>query len=179
MNSKTTDVHSLALSAMFLAVGQVLPFITGQIPAIGQMLLPMHFPIFLCAFIVGPRYAAIIGFICPLLRSVLFGMPVMFPNGIGMAFELMAYGAITGIVYRALNTKGLAGIYLALIFGMMGGRVVWGIAQTILLGASGAEAFTFEAFLAKGFLNAIPGIVAQLILIPSIVYSLQKQSIVR
>ena len=47
-------IRLLTLSAMFLAIGQVLPFITGQIPQIGSMLLPMHFPIFLCAFVCGP-----------------------------------------------------------------------------------------------------------------------------
>ncbi len=37
-----TNVHNLVLAAMFLALALVLPFLTGQIPQIGGMLLPMH-----------------------------------------------------------------------------------------------------------------------------------------
>ena len=43
-----TNVHNLVLAAMFLALALVLPFLTGQIPQIGGMLLPMHLPVFLC-----------------------------------------------------------------------------------------------------------------------------------
>lgn len=39
-----TNVHNLVLAAMFLALALVLPFLTGQIPQIGGMLLPMHLP---------------------------------------------------------------------------------------------------------------------------------------
>ena len=165
----------LTLSAMFLAIGQVLPFITGQIPQIGAMLSPMHFPVFLCAFFCGPSYALIVGFICPLLRSVLFNMPVMFPNAIAMAFELAAYGFITGTIYKLFKDKNLISIYTSLIIGMIGGRIVWGIAQTILMSVSGGNAFTLNAFITRGFINSTPGIIAQLVLIPIIVYSLRKK----
>ena len=40
-------IKKIVLSAMFLALGMVLPFFTGQIPQIGSMLLPMHIPVFL------------------------------------------------------------------------------------------------------------------------------------
>ena len=171
------QTKKLTLAAMFLAIGQVLPFITGQIPQIGIMLSPMHFPIFLCAFFCGPFYALIVGFICPLLRSILFNMPVMFPNAIGMAFELAAYGLITGTIYRLFKNKNLVSIYTSLIAGMIGGRIVWGIAQTILMSISGGDAFTLNAFITKGFISAIPGIIAQLILIPIIVYNLRNKTV--
>lgn len=47
---KTKDI---TFSACLLALGLVLPFLTGQIPSIGNALLPMHYPVFLCGFIVG------------------------------------------------------------------------------------------------------------------------------
>ena len=162
------DIRKLTLAAMFLAIGQVLPFITGQIPQIGAMLLPMHFPIFFCAFFCGPQYAALIGFICPLLRGVLFGMPVLFPNGTAMAFELMTYGFVTGMVYARFKEKTLAAVLISLVSGMLAGRAVWGIAEIILLGIRGTG-FTLPMFLAGAFVNAMPGIIAQLILIPLIV----------
>ena len=42
------NIKNTVLAAMFLAIGLVLPFLTGQIPRIGSMLLPMHIPVFLC-----------------------------------------------------------------------------------------------------------------------------------
>ena len=53
MKPRNTPLKNLLLAAMFLAVGLVLPFFTGQIKEIGNMLLPMHLPVFLCALICG------------------------------------------------------------------------------------------------------------------------------
>ena len=58
-------------AAFFLALSYVLPFLTGQIPAVGSMLCPMHLPILLCGFLCGPWWAAAVGATAPLLRSAL------------------------------------------------------------------------------------------------------------
>jgi len=163
-----TTTKNLTVSAMFLAIGLVLPFITGQIPQIGKMLCPMHLPIMLCGFFCGWQYGAVVGFICPLFRSVLFGMPVLYPSAIGMAFELMTYGIICGIMAAKLGKNSIWKIYLSLIIAMLCGRVVWGLAQVVLLGIKG-DAFTFSAFITGGFVNALPGIILQLLLIPVMV----------
>ena len=47
------NTKNLVLAAMFLAIGLVLPFFTGQIPQIGSMLLPMHLPVLLCGLLCG------------------------------------------------------------------------------------------------------------------------------
>ena len=96
------STKKLTLSAMFFAVGLILPFFIGQIPMIGQMLLPMHIPVLLCGLIVGWQYGLAVGFFLPLVRSVLFGMPAMFPNAVSMAFELAAYGLVIGWLYGCL-----------------------------------------------------------------------------
>lgn len=46
------NYKNMVLSALFLAIGIILPFITMQIPRIGNMLLPMHIPVILCGFFV-------------------------------------------------------------------------------------------------------------------------------
>ncbi|MBQ2191547.1 MAG: ECF transporter S component, partial [Clostridia bacterium] len=68
-------IRSLVLSAMFFALGLVLPFVTGQIPQVGQMLLPMHLPVFLCSLICGWQFGLPVGLLLPVVRSMLFGMP--------------------------------------------------------------------------------------------------------
>ena len=47
---RSPALRNLVLSALFLALGLVLPFLTGQIPQFGSMLLPMHLPVLLCGF---------------------------------------------------------------------------------------------------------------------------------
>ena len=173
---KKNSTLNMVLSAMFIGIGLVLPFLTGQIPQIGQMLSPMHIPVFLCGFLCGWPYGLVVGFILPLLRSVLFHMPALYPNAVGMAFELAVYGFITGIVYGILkNTRiqKIVSIYVTLIIAMLIGRAVWGIASLILYGIQG-NAFTFEAFLAGAFVKAVPGIILHLVLIPPIVFALEK-----
>lgn len=94
-----TGTKKLTLAAMFFAIGIILPFFIGQIPLVGQMLLPMHIPVLLCGLIVGWQYGLATGFFLPLVRGMLFGMPALFPNGIGMAFEMATYGLVIGYLY--------------------------------------------------------------------------------
>lgn len=178
MNEKKSPIFNLTLAAMFLAIGLVLPFFTGQIPQIGNMLLPMHIPVFLCSLICGWQYGLGIGFILPILRYVLFGMPVLFPTGIAMAFELATYGFTAGFLYARSRWKCVIALYRSLIPAMLAGRMVWGIVQVVLLGM-GKSSFTWQMFFAGAFFNAIPGIVLQLILIPAVMVALNRTGLVR
>ena len=162
----------LTFSALYLAIALVLPFITGQIPEIGAMLSPMHIPVLLCGFVCGWQWGLAVGLIAPILRSVLFGMPTLYPTAIAMTFELAAYGALSGILYKLLPRKTWA-IYLSLILAMIGGRLVWGAARYLLAGLSGS-AFPVSAFLAGAVLDAIPGIILHIVLIPVLVMVLEK-----
>lgn len=117
--------RKLTLSAMFMAIGILLPLLTGQIQRIGNMLLPMHIPVLLCGLICGWQYGAVVGFILPLMRSVMFGMPPLYPVAVAMAFELAAYGFVTGFVYSRVHRKNIGTTYLSLIAGMISGRVIW------------------------------------------------------
>lgn len=173
---KSDSVKKIVLSGACLALCMVLPFLTGQIPTIGKALSPMHIPVLLCGFLCGWPYGLVVGFLAPLLRFSLFGMPPLFPTGLGMAFELAAYGAFCGFLYRKLPDKPQY-IYVSLLSAMLAGRVVWGIAQVILLGIAGSP-FTFSAFLAGAFINAVPGIICHIVLIPPIVMALKKAGLI-
>lgn len=169
------EVFKIVLSSMLVAIGLILPFITGQIPEIGKMLLPMHIPVLLAGLICGGRYGLLVGIITPLLRSSIFGLPPMYPMAISMAFELGTYGLISGLVFNRKNgKKDLGGVFIALLSAMVIGRLIWGLAMLILLGMKN-KAFTLEAFLGGALLNAIPGIILQLVLIPVIMGALIKR----
>lgn len=173
---KKSSTMKLALAGLFIALGLVLPFFTGQIPSLGSKLLPMHIPVLLAGFVCGWPYGLAIGFIVPLLRSVLFGMPPMYPTAVAMAFELAVYGFATGFFYKLLPKKNIF-VYGTLIISMVCGRIVWGIISWILYGLRGT-AFTWQMFAAGSVLNAIPGIIFQIVIIPVIIIALKKGNLI-
>lgn len=166
------QIRRLTLTAMFIALGYLLPFLTGQIPQFGTMLSPMHIPALLCGFVCGWQYGLVAGAIMPLLRSATLGMPPMFPTAVAMAFELAAYGYAAGLLYRALP-KHIAFVYVTLVLSMLIGRAVWGLASAVLM--MGTEnVFTTQAFLAGAFINAWPGIILHILVIPPVVLGLRR-----
>ena len=170
-------VRKIVLCAMFLAIGIVLPFFTGQIPQVGSMLLPMHIPVILCGLICGGKSGAAVGFIMPLMRSMIFIMPPMYPDAVAMAFELASYGFIVGFMYENARWHCVKSLYRCMVTAMIGGRLVWGIAMVALLGM-GKNGFTFAMFLTRAFANAIPGIILQLLFIPAMMLALDKTHLV-
>lgn len=169
--------RNLTLSALFLALGYVLPFLTGQIPHFGSMLLPMHIPVFLCGLICGWQYGAIVGLILPLTRSLFFIMPPFYV-ALAMTFELATYGFVAGFLYSRARRQGIVALYCSMIIAMLAGRLVWGAAQIVILGLQG-NAFTWQAFMAGAFVNAVPGIIVQLVLIPAIMFALDKTGLIK
>lgn len=167
-----TSTRNLVLAGLFIALGIVLPQFIGHIGELGQRLLPMHIPVLLAGFVCSWPYGLVVGFITPILKSVITAMPPMFPGAITMSFELAAYGLMTGLMYKLFPKKD-AYVYPALLISMLVGRIVWGIVSLILIGLSG-EAFTWQMFIADAFVNAIPGIIIQIIVIPIIVIALKR-----
>jgi len=165
-------IQNITLSAMFIAIALLLPFLTGQIPSVGRMLLPMHIPVMLCGFICGWQWGLAVGFVSPLLRSLIIGMPQMVPTAAAMAFELSAYGLVCGIMRRLLPKK-VPYLYLDLIISMLVGRIIWGIAMACITGISGTD-FGFKAFISGAFSTALPGIALQLVIIPPIVMAVDR-----
>lgn len=169
---KSTVTRKLVFAALLLALAMVLPFLTGQIPQIGQALCPMHIPVLLCGFVCGPIYAMAVGFIAPLLRFALFGMPPIFPTGVSMAFELLTYGLVAGLCYKHLPRRRI-NIYASLLIAMVAGRLVWGVVRFILTGLQPAK-FGLAAFWAGAVAGSVPGIIVHIVLIPLLVMALEK-----
>lgn len=177
MSMTNSTTRNLTLTAMFIAIGMILPMITGHIQQIGNMLLPMHLPVFLCALVCGWRYGTPMAFMLPLFRSLLFGMPPIYPTAISMAFELATYAFVAGYLYERSRWQCTRALYRCLVASMIAGRIVWGVVQALLLGMAG-NAFTFQAFLAGALLNAIPGIILQLVVIPAVMVALDRTRLV-
>lgn len=173
MNNRSREI---TLSGLFIGLGLLLPYITGNIQSLGVNLLPMHLPILIGGYVLGWKYGFLIGFITPLLRTILVGMPPML-IAIPMAFELGIYGLITGLLFRLLAKK-RSSIFISLIVAIIGGRIVWGLASYLLLSIL-AIPFTVEMFIAGAFANSIVGIIIQLILVPIIIIGLERAGVLR
>lgn len=168
-NSKTKNLVGAGLC---IAIGLILPQLFHMVGA-GPVFLPMHIPVLLCGLCFGWQYGLAVGVVTPLLSSLFTGMPPIFPTAVAMMFELGAYGALTGLIYRYLRQN----IYIALIGGMLGGRVVSGFASALFYGLAGKE-YGLQLFLTGAFVTAIPGIILQIIVVPLLVFALEKSGVI-
>ena len=174
MKEKQFDTKSLVLTALFTAIGLVLPQAFHFIPNAGSIILPMHSPVLLCGLTVGGLYGAACGAVTVLLSSLITGMPPLFPIGVCMMFELAAYGFFSGIAYRLLRCrKNPKMLYAALAVGMLSGRIVNGLVSSVVMGMAG-KPYGVQAFLMGAFVTALPGIIIQFVIIPPLVLALQK-----
>ena len=172
MNQRKKHLYKMVSSALLLAIGLYLPFLLGQVEVLGQTISPLHIPALLCGLTCGWGWGAVLGAVLPLLRTLIFGRPPM-PTALPMAFELAAYGCISGFLYKKLP-RSRGSIYGALLIAMVVGRLVWGAARFICTGLD-ASAFGIAAFWSGAVTTAIPGIILHLILIPILVIALKKQ----
>ena len=168
---KNENVRKIALSGLFLGLCLVLPFLTGQIPEIGNLLLPMHLPVMLCGFMCGYAYGFGVGLCAPLLRGAIFGMPALYPVAVWMAVELATYGLVTGLLRDFGKKRTVPWTLAYLAIAMVCGRITWGITKAIIVGGGN---FGFVMFLTEGFANAVPGIIIQFVLIPLILKSSER-----
>ena len=89
-----------------------------------------------------------------------------------MAFELAAYGAVSGLL-RSRLPKTLPMLFFSLICAMLLGRLVWGVVCIPVYGFV-SKSFTWQIFVSSGFVNAIPGMILHLIAVPAVVSALEK-----
>ena len=162
------------LAGLFLALGVVLPTLTGGMKEIGDSLLPMHLAVMLCGILCGGWYGLGTGLMMPFLRAAFFGMPPLYPNAVWMALELATYGLVIGLLYARGKAYRRGYLFFCLVSSMLLGRVVWGIAKAVLLGIGG-KPFGWQAFFVGGFIDAVPGLLLQLVLIPLTVELLEKR----
>ena len=174
MKNNHASVQRLVYAAVCIALALVLPLFLGQVQVFMQGISPMHIPALLAGFLCGPWYGLAVGLISPILRSLIFSMPRMYPTAIAMAFELGCYGLLTGLFNRLFKKMNFwPRTYISMIIAMILGRVVGGIAQAILLGFRG-EGYSLQLFATAYFVNTSVGMVIHLIVVPLILFALKK-----
>ena len=169
------NTKKMIITALFVALGIVLPIAFHSVPNAGNVFLPMHIPILMCGVICGFPYGLACGIAAPLLSSLLIGMPpaVLLPS---MLCELAAYGTVASLLMLFIRIKNsYAKVYLTLIGAMLSGRVIFGILNALVFRAGN---YSMQIWVVAAFITALPGIAIQILLIPAVVFTLQKAKLI-
>ncbi len=170
------NLRNLVLSAMFIALGVSLPQAFHAVPNAGSVFLPMHIPVLIAGYVIGPVFGLAVGILTPLLSHLMFGMPPA-PVLPGMLCELAMYGLASGLFTKLIKTENkLVKIYAVLILSMLAGRVTYGILNALIFKAG---SYSLAAWVSAAFTTALPGIIIQLIVVPAIIMALYKAKLIK
>lgn len=168
------SVKRMTLAAVCVALCVVLPIAFHSIPDAGSVFLPMHIPVLICGMICGWPYGFLCGLMGPLVSSALTGMPPIayLP---AMMVECGVYGLVSGLMLKVVHTKNTyADLYISLVTAMIAGRVVSGIAKALIF----TPGMALSAWVTASFVTALPGIVLQLVFLPTVVFTLMKARVI-
>ncbi len=168
-------VKKSIITAVCLALCVVLPQAFHAVPNAGSVYLPMHIPILLCGLICGWQYGLLAGVAGPALSTLFTGMPpvAVLP---AMLVECAVYGLMSGLMMKLIRTrKTYLDLYISLIVAMLAGRIVAGIARALIF-ARGST--TIATWTTGYFVTSLPGIIIQLVLLPSIVFALMNAGLI-
>lgn len=169
---KTDRIRSLTITAVCVALCYVLPLAFHGLP-IASSLSPMHIPVLLCGLICGGGWGLLCGIAGPVLSSLLSGMPP-FAMLIRMIPELAVYGLVAGLSMKFIRTgKTLVDVYISLAIAMILGRIAGGVATAIFFAVT-TQVYSLTLWVTSYFVNAVPGIVAHLVLVPLLALTLIK-----
>jgi hypothetical protein len=155
-----------------VALCYVLP-IAFHAVGLGSVLSPMHIPVLLCGLVCGGGYGLLCGILGPVVSSLLSGMPP-FLMLLRMVPELCVYGLVGGLCMNHIRTgKHAADLYISLAIAMILGRIAGGVASVIFYMAT-SGVYSFALWFTGYFVESLPGIVAHLILVPVLVFALEK-----
>ncbi|MBQ8612074.1 MAG: ECF transporter S component [Oscillospiraceae bacterium] len=174
MSKNRFNTRALVFAGVCVALGVVLPVAFHSLPDGGRVFLPMHIPVLLCGLLCGPWYGLGCGVLAPALSHLITGMPMAAALP-GMLCELAVYGLVSGLVSHALRRKGRGlRVYTALVCAQLAGRIVAGLVNGFIFMAG---SYSLQMWLTASFVTALPGIIAQLLLLPVLVLALEKAGI--
>ncbi len=170
------QTKKMILTALCISFGILLPIFLHSVPNAGSVLLPMHIPVLLCGLACGPFFGLFCGIATPLLSSLLTGMPpaAYLPS---MVCELAVYGLLSGLFLKNIKTKRpFTNVFISLLLAMIGGRICYGILNALIFNVG---EYSLAIWATGMFVNALPGIIIQLILIPMLIFALKKSGVIK
>lgn len=183
MNIGTSRTRWIAHSALYLALAVVVPMAFHYVGnalgygIAGRVFLPMHIPVLLAGFLVGPAAGVVVGLLAPGLSCLLTQMPPVHYVA-QMSLELPIYGLVAGITYQRLRMN----IYVSLVLAMLIGRMFFGLGLLLLglfmdLPYGAGTWFTWANWFGPAgiVMTGFPGLLLQIILIPILVAAVKRK----
>jgi niacin transporter len=170
MEDFALKTKKMILTGLFIGIGVVLPqtlhLFGGS--TLGTILLPMHLPVFIGAMLLGPVSGLIIA-ISSVLVGVMLGMPSILIASY-MVFELSVYALVSGFLFHKKHLNVFVSYGIAKILGM--GTAILVIQMMIhLFGVTFPPLFGSVYM----FVVGVPGIILQIVIIPSTAILLKKE----
>jgi len=163
--------RELSLAGLLGALGLLLPIGLHALGWGGKILLPMHLPLVVAAFVVGPATAASLGLIVPLLSAALTGMPPIAPPiALLMSLELAAKSGVISLLYRKLRLP----MWLALPAGLVADWAVLALAAIATAGFFHISASPLK-YVWAAVLLSWPGTMLQLVAAPLGVAAIERR----
>ena len=168
---KHVDTKMAIYSTLAIIAGVVLPQLFHIAGWTGPTFLPMHIPVLLAGFMLGPKYGLVVGMSSPLISSAITGMPVAFPMLPIMILELGTYGLISGL----LSKKTKVPVVISLVITMLIGRISYAIVYYTILFAI-LPTISSNISPIGAVITGWPGIVIQILAIPIVVTALRRRT---
>ncbi len=167
-----SNTKKLVFAALCVALGVVLPVAFHGVPNAGQVFCPMHIPVLMAGLICGPWLGLACGVLTPVLGCLISGMPpvAMLPSMIG---ELAVYGLVAGLLIRLVKMR--FAVVVSLVGAMVAGRLAMGLLNSLIFRAG---EYSWTIWLTASFVTALPGILIQLLLIPTVIFALKKAKLI-
>lgn len=174
--TKLSATKRICITAVCIALCCVLPMAFHGL-GLGSVFSPMHIPVLLCGLTCGGVSGLVCGALGPVLSSVLSGMPKTV-GLISMVPELAVYGLAAGLLMGWVRTGKLFGdLYISLTAAMLLGRLVGGAASALFY-MGGGRSYSVYLWVSGYFVQALPGIVCHLVMVPLLVMALMKARII-
>jgi riboflavin transporter FmnP len=164
-----SSVRFITRTALFLALAILLPIAFHQFGLGGRIFLPMHIPVLLAGFIVGPVSGVIVGLLSPLTSFLFTSMPPAYAVPL-MSIELPLYGLAAGLAYQRLRLN----VYIALVVALIVGRLGFALGL-LILGQVLQLPYGITEFFSASVVTGLPGIIVQIVLLPPIVAALMRR----
>lgn len=174
------EITKITIATMCIAIAicfaMVIHLIGGM--QLGNIISPMHIPVFIGGMILGWKYGLVIGILTPLISSLTRGVPPIMPTGLGMSLELGTYGLVAGLFSSniKLTKNQFVNLYLALIIGMIAGRLVYGIYYSTYYAIEN-NPYSLKVYATAVLIKPIIGIIIQLCIIPWVVYGIKRSNV--
>ncbi len=169
-------IKKICMSAMCLALAVILPIAFHAVPNSAVIFSPLHIPVLLCGLICGYKFGLLVGLFGPILSMLISGMPTV-SNLPSMIVECLIYGSLPYLYLKIVKFKHLyINIYVGLIISILIGRCAGGIVSALMYTEGN---YSLGLWATSYFVKGWPGIIIQIILIPNVVFLLEKSKLIK